>query len=133
MNKKISFCNKKCMQESKYLLVLEVLIKECQDGSYRILEKSDLLSLLSNKCKMSENELDKIVSSLEKDELISLKYEDEKVYCVCVLPKGTKLLEEQKNKEKPVKAFPRISYFAIFLLSFIASFIACLLTKLIVF
>ena len=96
MNKKISFCNKKCMQEIKYLLVLEVLIKECQDGGYRILEKSDLLSLLSNKCKMSENELDKIVSSLEKDELISLKYEDEKVYCVCLLAK------RQRNRPFPL-------------------------------
>lgn len=132
MNKKTFFCNKKCMQETKYFLVLDVLSKECQDKGYRILEKSDLLALLSNKCKISEAELDKIVFSLEKDELVSLKYEDEKVYCVCVLSKGSKLLEEKKNKEKPAKASPHFNYFIIFLLSFIASFIACMLTKLIV-
>ena len=132
MNKKYAFCNKNNMQESKFSIVLEVLINECQDGGYRILEKTDLLSLAAKRCKITESDLEKIVSSLEKEELISLKYEDENVYCIAVLPKGIKMNEDKKNKEKR-PTFPRLNYFLIFLISFIACFIACLIANLILF
>ena len=138
---KIGCCERNIIETIKNKL--EIIVEENIKKDYNSLKE-----VIKNIEKRYEEEKNLMIKEIQKNnvdiqeyveelflfnELLQfLKYEDEKVYCVCVLSKGSKLLEEQKNKEKPAKASPHFNYFIIFLLSFIASFIACMLTKLIV-
>ena len=73
MHKNIRLTNKKYMLDFKSNLILKIIINECKDGGYKLLEKSDIISLLPSKYKIEESELDKIINSLEKNDLISLR------------------------------------------------------------
>ncbi len=106
------------MLDTKSGLILKIILNECKDGGYKLLEKNDLLSCLPSKYRVEEEELDKIIYGFEKDELISIRYDDEKVYCICTLPKATKILETQKNNN--------VVYKFNFFLFFVLTFIACL-------
>ena len=127
MHKNIRLTNKKYMLDFKSNLILKIIINECKDGGYKLLEKSDLISCLPSKYKIDEGELDKIIYGFEKDELISLRYDDEKIYCVCTLPKATKIVETQKNNTIVYK----FNYLLFFILSFFACFVSSFLSGII--
>lgn len=114
-------------------LILKLLTNQCTDGSYKILEKNELISLLPQKYRTTEDELNVIVHLLEQEEFISIKYEDDKVFCLCTLPK-TNNFQETKEKDKEKFSFsPYLFFIIIFAISFCSSFLAILIAKLISF
>lgn len=118
------------MLDIKSKLVLKILVKECPNGSYSIVEAKDIISSLPNKYKVDLDGLDNILIYLERQEYISIKYDDEGVYCLCVLPFGNEVLEDEHyNKKREEKSSPRL--WLILVIVFIASFIANLLGTLI--
>ena len=68
-----------------------------------MIDKSDIISAMPAKYRVDEENLDLIITYLERSECIHVKYDDENVYCLCVLPMGNQITEkEEKNKkEKP--------------------------------
>lgn len=118
------------MLDLKTNLILKLFISQCEEGSYKILEKSELISLLPQKYKVDEFELSLIAQNLEKEDYISIKYEDEKVVCLCILSKALTIQEtKEKYKEKQI-ASPYLFFLFVFFTTMLSSFISCLIVKL---
>ncbi len=86
------------MKNEKERALFSILSKECKSGQFSVLEKKDLLFSLSKFYVVEEEELDDIVSSLERQNCIKIKYEDEAVYCLCLIKKE---IEQQKREVAP--------------------------------
>lgn len=113
------------MLDIKSKLVLKILLKECPNGSYSIVEAKDIISSLPNRYKVDSDGLENILIYLERQEYISIKYDDDGVYCLCVLPFGNEVLEDEHYKKREGKNPSRL--LLVFLIVFIASFSASLL------
>ncbi len=102
----LKYCLAKNMQmlDIKTKLVLKILIKECPSGRYKIVDGKDVISSLPQRYKIDLDGLDEVLSYLERQEMISIKYDDEGLYCMSVLPlgyeEGSKSLAKQKREEK---------------------------------
>lgn len=123
------------MLDIKSILVLKILNKECPNGAYKIIDASDIISSMPSKYKIDSEALAHILNYLERQDCISIKYDDDNVYCISVMPYGSEICENSKQKEKIAnKKLPSLTYFLIiFLLSMTASFIANILARLLKF
>ncbi len=128
MNKVDIMAKNSSMLDIKSKLVLKILVKECPYGSYNIIESKDIISAMPSKYKIDAEALDNILTFLERQEYISIKYDDGGVYCLCVLPFGNELLENEENKKREDKS-PRLWLFIIlgFLMNFIASLLGAMI------
>ena len=113
------------MLDIKSKLVLKILTKECPDGSYKIVESKDIISALPNRYKVDECGLEHILIYLERQEFISIKYDDEGVYCLCVLPYGNEVLETEQNQKRENIKFPHFWFF-ILTIAILSFFSGCL-------
>ena len=133
MNKLFIKKHNKYMLDIKSKLVLKILIKECPYGAYNIVESKDIISLLPNKYKIDIEGLENILIFLERQEYISIKYDDDGVFCLCVLPYGYEIFENDENKKREDKKSPRlwlyiiINFFATLLAGFLGTMIANIL------
>lgn len=121
------------MLDIKSKLVLKILQKECPSGAYNIVEAKDIISAMPGKFRVDSDGLDNILIYLERQEYISIKYDDDGVYCLCVLPFGNEVLENeisQKKSEGGKKL--ALLILAIFLSCFISNLIFFLLEKFII-
>jgi len=97
------------MKNEKEKTLFSILSKECKSGQFSVIEKKDLLFSLSKSFFVEEEDLDELIYSLERQNRIKIKYEDENVYCLSV----TQIeLPQQKREVSP---------------SFKKSFLFCLL------
>lgn len=117
------------MLDKKSTLVLKIIQKECKNGSYKVIDKSDIISSLPSKYRCDFEELDHILSYLERQDLISIKYDDDNVYCLCVLPATFEIIENnEKKREKNFSIFiPLLSL----LFGFLGAFIGSIISKII--
>lgn len=113
------------MLDIKSKLVLKILIKECPGGAYKIVESKDIISAMPNKYKIDNDGLDNILIYLERQEFISIKYDDDGVYCLCVLPYGNEVLEKEQYKKRESLPLPRfwILILTIFFITILSSII----------
>lgn len=122
------------MLDIKSRIVLKILCKECPNGAYKIVDASDIISAMPSKYKVDSESLQHILIYLERQDCITIKYDDENVYCISVLPYGFEINETATTKEAPQKkglALP-IYFLLIFVLSFCASLAANLIARLII-
>ncbi len=91
------------MLEQKSKLVLKFLIQECPNGSYKIIESKDIIASMPAKYRLDNEAFDNILTYLERQDCISIKYDDNNVYCLCVLPYGYEILENEIKKKKEDK------------------------------
>ena len=121
------------MIDIKSKIVLKILCKECPNGAYKIVDAGDIISAMPNKYKVDTNGLQHILVYLERQDCISIKYDDDNVYCLAVLPYGFEICESSSQKESPrKKGLPLPLYFLImFLIGFSASLIANILGRII--
>ena len=121
------------MLDIKSKIVLKILSKECPNGSYKIVDSSDIISAMPNKYKVDSEGLGHILNYLERQDCISIKYDDENIFCIAILPYGYEICENSNQKEASKnKRLPLTIIFIIFfIICFTASFIANLLSKLI--
>ncbi len=89
----------KTMIDIKTKLVLKILAKECNDGNYKVVEISDIILSLPKRYRMDSEAVKHILTHLERQDLISIKYDDEDVYCLAVLPYGYEILESEKPSQ----------------------------------
>ena len=113
------------MLDTKSTLILKILQKECKNGSYKIIDKNDIISSLPNKFRCNIDELDNITSYLERQDYISIKYDDDSVYCLCALPRINEINESSTKKEK----ISPLVFLFFFFLSILGSFIGSFLSR----
>lgn len=84
------------MIDTKTKLILNILAQECSDGNYKIVEISDIIMALPKRYRMDSDAVRHILLHLERQDMISIKYDDEDVYCLAVMPFGFESLENEK-------------------------------------
>ena len=87
------------MIDTKSKIVLSILAKECKDGSYKIVEVPDIIMALPKHFRMDSEAVKHILTHLERQDIISIKYDDDDVFCLAVLPYGFEILENEKPKK----------------------------------
>jgi len=85
------------MLDKRTTQLLLKLMKYCQDGSYKIIEKTELAP---DKSAKALSESDRMISFLRDNELIDIKYTDDNVYCLTVMPKGRTAIENMRFKNR---------------------------------
>ncbi len=117
------------MLDTKSKLVLKILAKESSGGSYKIFESSDIISLLPKRYRTDSEGIRHILTHLERQDLISIKYDDDDLYCLAVLPFGFEEIEESpvmKVKEKPKTN--KLTIFLSFLFGFLGVMLGVVIT-----
>lgn len=103
------------MLDLKSTIILKILQKECHGSGYKVIDKSDIISAMPAKYRVDEENLDHIITYLERSECIHVKYDDENVYCLCVLPMGNQITEkEEKNKKEKAKILAFANFYRYF-------------------
>ena len=74
------------MLNEKTLCVFDAVMKYLEGGGYVVIAKNDILSQLAQP--ITKREADECINALQMDELIKIRYADNEVYCLTVLPKG---------------------------------------------
>ena len=123
------------MIDTKSKLVLQILAKESGDGSYKIVEISDIIMALPRHFRLDSESVKHILTHLERQDIISIKYDDDGVYCLCVLPFGNEILESEfDNKKKDEGNFPRLwlLIFIIFCCCLVSSSLSLLLAYILI-
>lgn len=101
------------MLDIKSKLVLKILVKECPNGSYNIVDAKDIISAMPNRYKIDIDGLYNIMIYLERQEFISIKYDDDGIYCLCVLPFGNEVLENETQQKRENHKFSPLWVFLI--------------------
>ena len=114
------------MLDTKSSLILKIIQKECKNGSYKIIDKNDIIFSLPSKYRCDIDELDHIMSYLERQDLIAIKYDDENVYCVCTLPASYDIFEKQTKKKRNSLGFLPL---LCFIFAFLGAFLGCLVLR----
>ena len=86
------------MIDIKSHIVLKILCKECPNGAYKIIDASDIISAMPSKYKVDFESLQHILIYLERQDCITIKYDDENVYCISVLPYGFQYVKVMVTK-----------------------------------
>ena len=124
MYKNIIKSKTKNMIDTKSKLVLKILANECSDGNYKIVEVSDIIMSLPRHFRMDSEAVKHILTHLERQDFISIKYDDDDVYCLAVLPCGFEVLENDKPKYiKKEKTKEKKLNIATILLSFLSALV----------
>lgn len=113
------------MIDIKSKLVLKILSKECPNGGYGVVETKDIISALPAKYRVEPEGLEHILIYLERQEYISIKYDDDGVFCLCVLPFGNEIIEKTSEKQKSEGKSPH--FWLVFILAFLGSVCGSLL------
>jgi len=103
--------------------LLKYLTTEIKDDTFKVLEISQIIKNLSN---LSRDELKEILDYLTERNYINVKYCDNDVYCIGVLPKGRLHNEEELNGKKEKKVF-KYMFIIYMLLSFGSAFLGTML------
>lgn len=115
------------MLDTKSTLILKILQKECKNGSYKILDKNDIISALPARYRCDTDELDHIISYLERQDYVSVKYDDDNIYCLCILPAINEITTPKRRKKEKKYLLPLI----VFILAFLGALCGGILSKLI--
>jgi len=85
------------MLDKKTAKLLDELNGVCVDNSYKVIEIRDLCERMPQKLKIDNEVLLESIKHLVERNYISLKYFDEEVLCLCMLPKG-RLFKEKSDE-----------------------------------
>ena len=108
------------------------LARICADGTYKVIEIADLIKSLQSRYKADAVILGQILKFLSDNEMIDIKYKDENVYCVSVLPRGRAHIESGSKKNYyNITLGRRLSVLTI-IGSFVAAFAGALLAGLLI-
>lgn len=117
------------MLDMRSKTLLNYLVGECSQGSYRVFETKELLGIMPKKFKADNTTILQCMQYLEKGNYISIKYKDGNMYCVSPLPFARQLLENESNQKQKTKKFVTMGsvlYLLIFVFAFLGSFLAIL-------
>ncbi len=104
--------------------MLAALLRLCADGSYKIIEIAELKKQMLPRYKVETDAVAQIIRHLAGGEFIDVKYSDENVYCIAVLPKG-RVLQETGRPTRGAK-LPVWAAALLFAGCFVAAFLGAL-------
>lgn len=108
------------MIDLKSKLVLKILAKEASDGGYKVIEIADVIMALPKRFRMDTDAVKHILTHLERQDIISIKYDEDNVYCLAVLPYGFELLEND-NPKKQTNSHNKLWFCAFWFMLFLAA------------
>lgn len=121
------------MIDTKSKIVLNILSREAKNGNYKIFDINDIIMEMPRHYRSNKETIKNILSHLERQDVISIKYDDEDTYCIAILPFGYELMETEKpksfNMQKEKTSFAK--YFLFLLSSFIGGILGGFLVVLI--
>lgn len=74
--------------------LLKILNDFCKDSTYKVLSKREIINKFPTKIKIDDDYLSQMLGHLAQRNYLDIKYFDDKVYCLAVLPKG-RLFDEK--------------------------------------
>lgn len=120
--------NRGDMLDKKSTAVLKALNKLAMSSAYKVVTSDEILSTLSQKSQFDADSINEIISYLEKQEYINIKFSEENTYCYSLLPKARIFLEQEGGKVKPKKStLPFLNYIYIFIASFLGTMLALII------
>lgn len=90
------------MLDRRTAKILEELNNICADGSYKVVEIKDICDAMPKKMSLDSESLEQSINHLVERNYVSLKYFDDEVFCISVLPKG-RLFKEKNDELKIAK------------------------------
>ena len=91
------------MLDKRSEALLRIINKECNEGSYRVLEVDDLIRLMPKKFKVDFDTISQLMGYLKTGEYVSVKYSDNEVFCVSPLPRGRRIFEVEQEENNSYK------------------------------
>ena len=118
------------MLDKRSARLMFALTRICTDCSYKIIDINDLRKAMLPRYRVDATALEPMIRLLSDNEMIDVKYSDEKVYCLTVLPKG-RVYEEQVKVSKRGKKAGRYGWVFLAIVCFVAAFAGAFLAGLI--
>lgn len=103
------------MLDKKTQVLLKTINSQCKDDSYKVIDKSEFLKAYKKKNKVNEQVLSSMIKTLQKAELISVKYSDNQVYCLAVNTKGRNFFDNEYSHSKEVQKLRKIFFYYVIL------------------
>lgn len=100
------------MLDNRTEMLLNIINMYCQEGSYKVLDKDDVLLQFVPKYRPDRDGLDDMMNYLMERDYIKCKYTDFKVYCVSPLPKGRLYHENTLIEQKKKFSYKRLVFMA---------------------
>jgi len=119
------------MLDKRSAKLLKTLARICEDGSFKIIETSDMAKAVSKKADFET--IQPILKFLSNNSMIDIKYSDKSKFCVSVLPEGRLYIEKQNSKMRDVVLSRRMIAAAIagsFIAAFVGGVLASVIMKL---
>ena len=116
------------MLDKRSAKLMSILTVICADGSYKIIEIGELIKAMLPRFTIDAQELMRIIQFLCGNEMIDVKYSDENVHCIAVLPKG-RVYEESRSVQKRGTKIGRFWWVFLIAACFIASFVGAVLAR----
>lgn len=105
------------MLDKRTEIILMAINKECQSGSFQVIEVGDLIAALPKKYLPDQNLVTQCVNALAREGYIEVKYHDSEVFCLCPLPKGRMVYENKQEKKGLAKRYVLLSVLALLVLT----------------
>ena len=97
------FANNTFMLDKRSESLLRFINKECNEGSYKVIEVDDVIRAMPSKYKIDFEAIKQLMGYLQSSDYISIKYSDKEVFCVSPLPRGRRIFEVEKEEKKSHK------------------------------
>ena len=119
------------MLDKKSISVLRAMSKLAMGSAYKVVTTDEIMAILAQKSQYDNDSLKEIISFLEKQEYINIKFSEDNTYCYSILPKGSISLEQAETNLKSHKN--KNNKFLPYLFVTISSFIGTILALIIFF
>ena len=87
------------MLDKRTTALLAKINELCAEGSYKIVEKDELLACFPERLHVDEDGLKQMISYLEEHRYIDIRYAEDGVYCLCPLPEGRLYFEDLREEK----------------------------------
>ncbi len=113
------------MLDKKTTAVLKVLNKLAEGTAYKVVTTEDIMLNLNQKSQYDIDSIHQIISFLEKQEYLTIKFSEDNTYCYSLSPKARIYLEQEQGKSKTKKTnLPIITYVYTMIASFVGTMLA---------
>ncbi len=117
------------MLDKKSISVLKAMNKLALGSAYKVVTTDEIMSILAQKAQYDNDSLKDIISFLEKQEYINVKFSEDNTYCYSITPKGNIYLEQTdgKTKSHTTKQNKFLPYLFVAVASFVGTILALII------
>ena len=119
------------MLDTKYIEILKIIKKEAPNGNFALLESEDILSALPKKLHIDKSALKKAIVHLEHLDYITIKYDDDGIYCIAIMPLGEDAINNTNKNDREIPFKKNLYAVFCFLSAFLGAVLGCIIMWLI--